>query len=175
MPSPCKHGRYLFLNTLLKLWILPLLVYPARMVFPSAAVVSTLTIIYHVALNLNSWGITLDILAHPLFRGGYSVAPPQGFLYWQHSTPFVKYVQDPRSMPEVLGASFQPFAQDLGMQISPSTLPYFQMGSNVIWNSMPYLGWSARAFSLVRKDLNFAQPDLLSYDTPLWHSTLFKD
>ena len=61
------------------------------------------------------------------------------------------------------------------MQISPSMLPYFQMGSNVIWNSMPYLGWSARAFSLVWKDLNFAQLDLLSYDTPLWHSTLFRD
>ena len=40
---------------LLKLWILPLLVYPARAVFPSAAVVSTLTTIYHIALNLNSW------------------------------------------------------------------------------------------------------------------------
>ena len=124
---------------LLIIWILPLLVYPAREVFPSAAVVSTLTTIYHVALNLNSWGITLDILAHLSSRGGYSLAPPQVFVHRQHSTPFVKYMQDPRSLPEVPGVSFQPFAQDLGMQISPSTLPYFQMGSNVIWNNMPYL------------------------------------
>ena len=61
--------------TLLKLWILPLLIYPARVVLPSAEVVSTLSTIYHVALKLNSWGVTLDILAHPPATGGYNLAP----------------------------------------------------------------------------------------------------
>ena len=38
---------------------------------------------------------------------------------------------------------------------------------------MPYLGWCARAFSLVKKDICFEEPALLSDNTPLWHSTLF--
>ena len=50
---------------LLKLWILPLLVYPARVVFPSPAVVNTLRTVYQVALKLNSWAVTLNILSHP--------------------------------------------------------------------------------------------------------------
>ena len=50
---------------LLELWILPLLVYPARIVFPSAGVISTLKTIYQVALKLNSWTITMDTLSHP--------------------------------------------------------------------------------------------------------------
>ena len=40
---------------LLKLWILPLLVYRARVVYPSATVVSTLKTVYHVALKGSPW------------------------------------------------------------------------------------------------------------------------
>ena len=129
---------------LLKLWILPLLVYPARLVFTSPAVANTLRTVYQVALKLNSWAVTLNILSHP-----------------------------PLSVPKVLHNSFQPFAQDLGILVSPASLPFFQIGSNVIKKNMPYLGWCTRAFSLVKKDICFEEPALLSYDTPLWHSTLF--
>ena len=76
------------------------------------------------------------------------------------------YVKDPLSVPEVLHSSFQPFAQDLGILVSPASLPFFQIGSNVIKNNMPYLGWCARAFSLVKKDICFEEPALLSYNTP---------
>ena len=40
---------------------------------------------------------------------------------------------------------------------------------------MPYLRWSAQAFSLVKKDIQFQTPELLAYDTPLRHSILFRD
>ena len=50
---------------LLKLWILPLIVYLARAVHADENVCSALTLIYHVALNLNSWGITQPILSLP--------------------------------------------------------------------------------------------------------------
>ena len=111
---------------LLKLWIHPLLVYPARMVFPSPAVVNTLQTVYQGALTLNSWAITLNILSHPPSRGGYSLAPPDTFLYWQHASAFVAYVKDPLSVPKVVQSSFQPFAQDLGILVSPASLPFFQ-------------------------------------------------
>ena len=93
-----------------KLWILPLLVYLARVVFPSPAVVNTLRTVYQVALKLNSWAVTLNILSQPPSRGGYSLAPPETFLRWQHATAFVANVNDPLSVPKVLHNTFQPFA-----------------------------------------------------------------
>ena len=55
-------------------------------------------------------------------------------------------------MPKVVQSTFQPFAGDLGIQLVPASLPFFQMGSNVVWAKMPYLGWCACAFSLVKID-----------------------
>ena len=91
---------------LLKLWILPLLVYPACVAFPSPAVVNTLRTVYQVALKLNSWAVALNILSHPPSRGGYSLAPPETFVHWQHASAFVAYVNDPLSVPKLLHNSF---------------------------------------------------------------------
>ena len=55
---------------LLKMWILPVLVYPARVIFPVKKVVDSLKTIYNIALGLNSWGLTQDILALPESQGG---------------------------------------------------------------------------------------------------------
>ena len=158
---------------LLKLWILPLLIYPARVVFPSDPVVSALRTVYQVALKLNSWSITLDILSHPLHKGGYNLAAPETFLYWQHASALVAYVKDPLSVPSILHTSFQPFAADLGIILSPASLPFFQLGPNVVKQTMPFLGWCARAFSLVKKDVHFEHPAQLPGDAPAWHSTFF--
>ena len=158
---------------LLKLWILPLLIYPARVVFPSDPVVSALRTVYQVALKLNSWSITLDILSHPQHKGGYNLAAPGTFLYWQHASALVAYVKDPLSVPSILHTSFQPFAADLGITLSPASLPFFQLGPNVVKQTMPFLGWCARAFSLVKKDVQFEHPAQLPGDAPAWHSTFF--
>ena len=40
---------------------------------------------------------------------------------------------------------------------------------------MSYVGWSARALSLVKKDFLLAEPQIVSYDTPLWHWMLFRN
>ena len=74
----------------------------------------------------------------------------------------------------ILDTFFWPFATDLAIMVTPATLPFFQMWSNVICKNMPYLKWLTRAFSLVKKDLLLAKPEILSYDTPLWHSTFFR-
>ena len=88
------------------------------------------------------------------------MAPPQTFLYWQHSTAFVQCVKQPTSVPKILSDSFQPFARDLGIQVTLNTLSAFQMDPNVVWRCMPFLGWCARAFSLVKQGLNFKRPEL---------------
>ena len=64
---------------LLQSWILPLLVYPARVVYPSDNVVAAVKTIYRVALKLSNWGITLDILSHSKDPGGLELPPPRHF------------------------------------------------------------------------------------------------
>ena len=58
---------------LLQSWILPLLVYPSRVVYPTDNVIAAVKTIYRVALKLSNWGVTLDILSA---RAG----PPDTFL-----------------------------------------------------------------------------------------------
>ena len=43
---------------LLKLWILLVLVYPSRVIYPVKQVVESLKVIYNIALCLNTWGLT---------------------------------------------------------------------------------------------------------------------
>ena len=58
---------------------------------------------------------------------------------------------DPLSVPKVLDNAFRPVAQGLGIELMPHALPFFPMGSNVIWSQKPYLGWSTCAFFLSKK------------------------
>ena len=95
--------------------------------------------------------------------------PPQE----PHASALVAYVKDPLSVPSILHTSFQPFAADVGIILSPASLPFFQLGPNVVKQTMPFLGWCARAFSLVKKDVHFEHPAQLPGDAPAWHSTFF--
>ena len=149
--------------------------YPARIVFPGTGLVNSPKTIYHVALKLISCRVTTDILSHTCDKGGYRLAPLEAFLYWQHSTAFVNHVNSPLHVPKILSHSFQLFAKELGLCVNSTTPHTFQMGSDVIWNKMLFLGWSTRAFSLVKQCLCFAEPDLLAYHTVIWHSTFFRN
>ena len=158
---------------LLQSWILPLLVYPSRVVYPTDNVIAAVKTIYRVALKLSNWGITLDILSHSKEHGGLELAPPDTFLLWQFSTIFIRHVYKAEAIPKCVTEPYERFATEYGINVSPSTLHTFQMGSNVAWHKMPYLAWSARAYSLVTAKVTFNRPEALSSDTPLWHNRLF--
>ena len=158
---------------LLKLWILPLLVHPARAVFADDNVISTLTLIYHVSLRLNSWGITQPILSLPKQQGGYALPAPKEFLHWQFSTLFARFLNNSSLIPSTIVSGFQPFQIKHGIVLDTTSTFTFQMGSNVVWNTMPYLAWSARAFSLLKQHIPQAPLSMLAYDTPLWHHHAF--
>ena len=66
---------------LLELWIMPLLIAPARVIFPTKEVIASIRTIYNTALRTNSWGLTHTILAQPLDSGGLGLVPPSTFLY----------------------------------------------------------------------------------------------
>ena len=153
--------------------ILPLLVYPARVIFPDENVISAVKTIYNIALKLNSRGITTDILSHPKDQGGVVLAPQNTFMLWQFSTLFVRHVHQTEAPPLCVTVPYERFAKEHGIVVTPNAMPLFQMASNVIWRNMPYLAWSARAFSIVSSKTPIKTPDLLAYDTPLWHNRLF--
>ena len=67
---------------LLELWIMPLLIAPARVIFPTKEVIASVRTICNTALKTNSWGLTHSILAQPLDLGGSGLVPPSTFFHW---------------------------------------------------------------------------------------------
>ena len=157
----------------LQSWILPLLVHPARVVYPTDNVIAAVKTIYRVALKLSNWGITLDILSHSKDQGGLELAPPDTFLLWHFSTIFIRHIYKAEVIPKCVTDPYECCATEYGIVTSPSMLHTFQMGSNVVWHKMLYLAWSARAYSLVTSKVTFNRSEALSHDIPLWHNKVF--
>ena len=65
---------------LLELCILPVFVYPFRVIYPVKQVVKSLKVICNIALGLNTWRLTHEILALPEQEGGMGLAMPRDFL-----------------------------------------------------------------------------------------------
>ena len=148
--------------------------YPARVIFPVKKVIDSLKTIYNVALGLNSWGLTQDILALPEYQGGLNLAQPQHFLWWHHSL-VVNYILHPTDVPSTVAASFEAWAEPRAIRVTPAQLSWFQIDVEQPWISFPYLAFPGKSFSLLRQGLNVNPPDALSYDMPVWHIALFKN
>ena len=130
---------------LFKLWVLPLLMHPVRVIFPTDVVVSSVTV-YWTALRMTSWTITSPIFSLPQTQGGFSLPDPKAFLYQQHSVMFTHFIRDESSLPRVLVSDFQSFCQVHGITFQGHSLQTIQMGSKVVWRQMPYLAWSMLPF-----------------------------
>ena len=107
---------------LLKIRILPVLVYPARVIFPVKKVVDSLKTIYNIALGLNKWGLTQDILALPESQGGLNLAQPHLFLWWHELALFVKYILHPTDVPSIVTAPFEAWAEPRTVRVTPAQL-----------------------------------------------------
>ena len=157
---------------LLELWIMPLLVAPARVVQPSQEVISAVTTIYHTALRTNSWGLTHRILAQPEELGGIGLVPPKTFLFWQHASAFVRMLDGPTQRDHVTVKAYDSWASQLGVVVSRTSLPFFQL-SKVPLSGTPFLGLSARSFSKARRGAEFTLPPTTPTHFPLWHNIAF--
>ena len=160
---------------LLQQWILSLLVFPAKVVYPAEQVISSLRTVYHIALRLNSWSLIVDILSLPKIEGGCCLPTPRSFLLWQHASSYVHFLQHPEAFSSVVSNHFTRWADKIGLVPSMRFLPYFQMGSNVVWQTMPFLGGCARVLSLIRQPHMVPTPEVMPYDLPLWHSISFRN
>ena len=77
-------------QALLEMLVTPLLTFPASVVAPDQHVISAVNNIYLMALGLNSWGLTVKILAQSLDLGGTRLVPPRVLVQWQPGQVFVK-------------------------------------------------------------------------------------
>ena len=98
---------------------------------------------------------------------------PRDFLLWHHSALFVQGTVRPHTVPPRNREDFDRWAMPRGIVVSPSTLPLFQMDVNIPRESLPYMAFSAKAFSHLRQRLNIFIPSELPYDMPLWHNPIF--
>ena len=80
-----------------KPWILPLLVHPARVIFPTDVIVSSVNTTYWTALHITSWTITQPILSMPPDQGGFSLPDPKTFLF---HLMFNYFLRDEHGLPE---------------------------------------------------------------------------
>ena len=83
------------------------------------------------------------------------------------------YVKDLLCLPKVLHTGFEPFAKSLGIIVNSTTWPFFFKWAQTSFGMRCRTWARVSAFLLVKRDIQFSTPDILSYDTPLWHSTLF--
>ena len=67
------------------------------------------------------------------------IVPPGVVLYWQHSLLFIALSTNSTSSHPMVSQPFQDFASQHRILVEPSQFPVFQMGSNVVQRTMPYL------------------------------------
>ena len=131
-------------------WVLPLFIFPARAYFPTDPVVAQPAVVYRTALRISSWGPTLPILESPPSLGGNNLPQPRTFLLGQHATPFLLSAQEPLSVPPVSRSHFQHWASTFGIPLDPIQPPRLQLGP-IPWKTMPIVGTTCKAYSLLRK------------------------
>ena len=78
----------------------------------------------------------------------------------------------PHTVPPKIREDFHRWAKPRGIAVSPSTLPFFHMDVNIPRESLPYMAFGAKAFSVLRQRLNVSIPSELHYDMPLWHNPI---
>ena len=144
--------------------------------FPSPSVVQQLNAIQSVALGLNSWGLTRDILADPAAMGGIALAPLGSYALWIPSHGFVQHVRGtiPRGVRSV--DQFEDWAHSEGMVLTPDMLPYILL---TLRTCQPpgHLGTSCIAYSWLLRRFAAPPPPPSGPEAQLgvWHSSLFTD
>ena len=115
-------------SLLLKTWILPCVLLTAWAYFPSDITIRALRHVYHTALGVDSWGVTLDNLASPKDLGGYQLPTPKTRLHAQFGLPFHKFLHSPSVFSAQTSTEFRNWCHTYGVCLNAWALPYLRMG-----------------------------------------------
>ena len=151
---------------------------------PDQHVIFAVNNICPMALGLNSWGLTVKILAQPLHMRGTRLVPPRILLQWQHGQAFVKFFKSPHTFHGVISNAYHEWATPLGICTSLVNLHLYQLGTVKLTSflchapsspvtTLPFIGVSALSFSRTRRGAVFETRRNLPLAVPLWHNVLF--
>ena len=124
---------------LLSSWVAPVVYLNAQAYEPTRKVLAHLNLVQHVALNFNSWHLTMGILSMPKRKGGLAL--------WVHSYSFVTLVFRPQAYPESQVTVFRSWAQRVGLVLEESALPYIQLAIK----HPSFLQGALRSYSQLRR------------------------
>ena len=98
-------------------------------------------------------------------------------MFWpnSHRIPCPPPPSGPNVFSQLVHGHFMRWADSIGLVPSFQYLPYLQMGSNVVWQTMPFLGGCVRALFLLQQSHVAPTPSLMPYDMPIWHNTIFRN
>ena len=160
---------------LLKTWILPCVLLTARAYFPTDITIRALKHVYHTALGVDSWGVTLDNPAHPRELGGFLLPTPKVWLHAQFGLPFHKLLQTPGVFTKKVVAGFYSWCKMYGVCLNAWALPYLQMGP-VPYKTFGFMQYSFKSFSISRRYVIDGLGDHnMVGELPLWHSAIFEN
>ena len=80
--------------------------------------------------GLNSWGLTVKILARSFDLGGTRLVSPRVLLRWQHGQAFVKFFKSPHTFQVVVSWAYHNWAAPLGICTSLANFHFFQLGTD---------------------------------------------
>ena len=162
--------------SVLKIWAAPCVYLTAKVYYPSSSVVQQLNAIQSVALGLNNWGLTQDILAQPAAMGGIALPPLGSYTLWIHSQGFVQHVRGTTPGGVRSEDQFEEWARSVGLVLTPDMLPYIRLAPRTC-QPPGHLGTSCTAHSRLLRLFAAPPPPPCGREAQLgvWHSSLFTD
>ena len=144
--------------------VAPVVYLTARAYEPSSKALAQLNLVQRVALNLNSWHLTMGILSMPKREVGLVHASLSLYAPWVHSHSFVTLVCRPQASPESQVGSSRGWARRVKLVPEETTLLYVQLAPVTI-KRPSFLQGSLRAYSQVRKGGGASPPPHQLYPT----------
>ena len=120
--------RYLILSgaekvELLKAWIYPLWILPARVCYARKPIIRQMTGPVHVAFGIDSWGLTLTEFNQPFGKGAFDVILPKNFLLLHHACLFLHFRSKPHHFAPQCVRTFESLAALVGFSLDQTHLP----------------------------------------------------
>ena len=158
---------------LYKVWIQPLVNLTARVYEPDASVISTMNMVFTMALGVTSWGLAPSMVAADSREGGLKTQPLRVYALFLFSQLWISFIQHRRRYAGPWADVCAAWAREIGLCLSPGFLPYCQLA--VVRGVRSLLQRSCKCFSQLRR--NAPHPAVVGKASgmPIWHNVLFRN
>ena len=176
-------ARAMFLRTLpldqmekaelYKIWVQPVVTLTARVYEPNQSVLSTMTMIFRMALGITTWGLAPGMVAADVPEGGLKTQPLTIYAQFLFAQLWISFVTCRRRYRGPWADSCEVWAREIGLSLAPEFLPYCQLA--VVRGAHSLLQRSCKCFSKIRQGA--PTPVIIGrpLTMPIWHNVLFRN